>query len=74
MDPQLINHPEQATSIYKELVRERYLVSKHTNTSYTDVANLTPLERRYILEFITDDVEKQNAAYEKAKAEADERR
>ena len=59
---------------YKEIARERYLISKHTNTSYDDTANITPLERNYILEFLVEDFERQKALYDKAQADADAKR
>ena len=39
---------------YKEIVKERYIISKYCNTSYTDLANVTPTERNYLLEFATE--------------------
>lgn len=54
---------------YKDIVRERYLISKHSNTSYDDTKSITPMERSYILEFIIEDLERQKALYDKAKAE-----
>lgn len=56
---------------FKNLVKERYIISKHTNTSYNDIMTMTPTERTYVLEFITDELKKQNEAYEKARAKAD---
>ena len=41
---------------YRDIVKERYIISKHTNTSYVDTANITPLERSYLIEFITEDL------------------
>ena len=61
-------------SRYKEIARERYLISKHTNTSYDDTANITPLERGYLLEFLVEDMQRQKDAYDKAKADAELRR
>ena len=43
---------------YKQIVRERYIISKSINTSYIDVGQITPLERRYILEFMQEDAKK----------------
>ena len=63
----MINHPEFAPKQYKELVKERYLITKHTNTSYNETAQITPLERRYIFEFIMEELQKQKEAYEKLK-------
>ena len=70
----MIDHPEKGSQLYKELVRERYLITKHTNTSYNETANITPLERRYIFEFITDELQKQKEAYDKMKADSEGRR
>lgn len=35
------------------------MISKHTNTSYSDTANITPSERAYILQFIVEDLTQQ---------------
>ena len=67
MDPQLIEHPEHASRQYKELVKERYIITKHTNTSYNETADITPLERRYIFEFIMEELKKQKEAFDKLK-------
>ena len=40
---------------YKELVRECYIISRNINTSYTDLMDVTPLERQYMLEFIKEE-------------------
>lgn len=61
-------------SRYKEIARERYLISKHTNTSYEDTSNITPLERGYLLEFLVEDMQKQKDMYDKAQAEAESKR
>ena len=52
---------------YKELTRGRYLISKYCNTSYNDVGDISPLERDYIIGFITEELEKQQKALEEAK-------
>ena len=59
---------------YKEIARERYLISKHTNTSYDDTSNITPLERSYLLEFLLEDMQRQKDVYDKARAESQARR
>lgn len=50
---------------YEQIVEERYLISKHIHTSYLDLASVTPLERKYILEFIKRDIERDNEIREK---------
>ncbi len=55
---------------YKDISRELYLVSKHTNTSYEDAKKISPLERGYILEFVLEDLERQKELYENARKDA----
>ena len=58
MDPQLTSDGKLYAPLrYRQIVEERYQISKHTNTSYTDLANITPTERTYLLEFIKRDLE-----------------
>lgn len=59
---------------YKEIVRERYLISKYSNTSYSDLDNITPLERRYLLVFIKDELQQQHDAVEQQKSDMEMRR
>lgn len=52
---------------YKDIVQERYLISKSTHTSYLDTGKITPLEKKYILEFIKEEIDKTKEAAEKRK-------
>lgn len=52
---------------FKEIVQERYLISKHTNTSYADTKDITPTERSLLLNFVVKDLEKQRDLIEKTK-------
>lgn len=45
---------------YKEIVKERYFIAKHSHISYDDTGKMTPRERDYIQEFIVDDLKKQS--------------
>lgn len=51
---------------YKEIVKEIYHITNNLNTSYTDVYKISPLERRYLLTFIKEDIEKHNETVKKA--------
>ena len=59
---------------YKQIVHERYLIAKHGNITYGDTANITPLERNYILEFITDELQRQHDLYQEKMAEVEAKR
>ena len=68
LDPLLTsNASSYCQERYKELTRGRYLISKHCNTSYNDVGKISPLERDYIIGFITDELKKQQEAIDEAK-------
>lgn len=55
---------------YKEIVTERYLISKNIHTSYIDVGKMTPLERQYILELLVDEQKRAKELEQKRKLEA----
>ena len=57
LDPQSIkdkygNEVPYGPERFKQIVEERYEISKTINTSYNDVGKMTPRERKYILDFI----------------------
>jgi hypothetical protein len=54
---------------YKQIVKECYLISKNLNTSYTDVLNITPTEKQYMLEFLLQEAQENKEAIERLKAE-----
>lgn len=49
---------------YKEIAKERYLISKNCNTSYNDIGKITPIERGYLMEFIVIDEDKKREMLE----------
>ena len=68
MDPQFTSNGEPYAPVrFKEIVRERYLISKHCNTSYKDLDSISPAERSMLLEFIYEELKKQQDAIEEAK-------
>lgn len=54
---------------FKQLVQECYIISKNCNTSYSDVLDISPLERSYILQFILEEAQSKQEAVDKAKAQ-----
>ena len=54
---------------YKEIVQERYIISRYSNTSYTDTGDISPLERQYLIEFISTELKKKQEMIEKQNAE-----
>lgn len=51
---------------FKQIVKERYLITKHTNTSYSDTGGITPTERDLLLQFISEDLQKTKEAIEES--------
>ena len=68
------NAADYAPKRFRDIAKERYLISKHINTSYEDTKDISPLERNYLLEFIVEDLERQKAMYDKAKQELEQKR
>ena len=61
LDPVLTSDGKPyAPQRFKEIIREKYIITKNTNTSYGDIGDMSPTERAYMLEFISDDF-KRNA-------------
>ena len=72
MDPQSIKDKDGKIKPYgpirfKQIVQERYLISKNINTSYNDTGKITPTERRYLLEFMYEEMEKTKKMIEEKK-------
>ena len=51
---------------YKNIVQECYWITKNCNTSYVDILKITPREKDYLLEFISDEIQKTNERIKKA--------
>ena len=49
---------------YKEIVMERYLISKYSNTSYLDCGEMTPLERGYLVDLVKEEIDKKKQMQE----------
>ena len=52
----------------ESITKEKYLISKKIHTSYLDLDEITPLERKMLLKFIIEDLKEQNAAVERVQA------
>lgn len=59
---------------FKQIVMECYRISHRINTSYTDLYNITPLERKYILNLIELEDKKQKEELEKLRLKSEERK
>lgn len=59
---------------FKQIVRERYEISKRINTSYNDLGKITPRERNLLLEFIKSDIEHENKIKQRASEQLKSRR
>lgn len=55
--------------MYRHIVNEVYFITKNTSTSYHEVLGMTPLERRYMLQFLKEEFEGQKERIEQMKAE-----
>lgn len=44
---------------YENIVKERYFISKKTNTSYLDVGDISVHERKLLMKFIADEIKQE---------------
>ena len=56
---------------YKQIVKECYIITKNTNTPYSDILEMTPTERELMIEFLSEDFKKQQEQIDKAKNNKD---
>lgn len=69
MDPQLTSDGKPYGPVrYKQIVQERYIISKQAHISYSDTGKMTPSERKMILQFLVEDSRREKEALEKAKS------
>ena len=52
---------------YQQIVKESYIISKNSNTSYNDVLKMTPTEREAILSYISEEFKKTQDMIDKSK-------
>lgn len=71
MDPQKTDDGQPYGPIrYKNIVQERYIITKNSGISYEDTGKMTPTERQLYLDFIAEEFERTKQAIEKAKEES----
>jgi hypothetical protein len=56
---------------YKQIVKECYIITKNTNTPYSDILEMTPTERELMIEFLSEDFKKQQEQIDKVKNNKD---
>lgn len=55
-------------TLFETIVKERYIIAKKANISYSDTGDMSVLERKLLIKFITEELEAQNKAMAEAKA------
>lgn len=56
-----------APELYEDIVRQRYSIVKFGQFTYQDTENMSPLERKYILKFIEEDLQNKADILDKLK-------
>ncbi len=75
LDPQLTSDGQPyGPWRYKQIVKECYRISKNCGTSYTDLMNITPIERDYLIEFIVEEAQRTQEELEKKRLEIESKR
>ena len=58
---------------YKQIVQENYIISRSINTTYSDIMNMTPTERGYMMEFIKTENDNYKEMLEKQKQKQEQK-
>lgn len=72
LDPQLSD--EDKAKKFKNLIKERYIITKNTNTSYMDAGEMIPIERKYIIEFLEAESKQMQEELNKKKQQLENKR
>ena len=68
LDPQLTSDGKPYGPIrFRQIVKERYVISKQTHMTYEDTGNMTPAEREIIIQLLEEDSRREKEALEQAK-------
>lgn len=54
---------------FRDIVKERYLISLHTHTGYNETSSISPTERILLLQCINEDLQNKKDLYEKMKSQ-----
>lgn len=49
---------------FENIVKERYYISKRTHTSYSDIGDMSVLERKLLLKYIAEEIEQEQRLME----------
>lgn len=65
-----VDDPEFKSITMNNIIQERYQISKRIHTSYTELDNITQVERKALLKLILKDLEEQKRVLDAARAKA----
>lgn len=70
LDPQTTNNDKPYGPVrFKQIIKECYIISKNTNTPYTEILDITPTERNELLNLIIEENQKNEEAFARARNE-----
>lgn len=75
LDPMLTKDGQPFGPVrFREIVKECYVLSKNIGTSYNDILEITPLERKYLINLLYDESQKTKEMIDNAKREREAKR
>lgn len=70
LDPQTMSNGNPYGPVrFRQIIKECYLIAKNCNTSYTDLLNITPMEKNELINLIIEENKKSEEAMQKIKNE-----
>lgn len=75
LDPMLTKDGQPFGPVrFREIVKECYVLSKNIGTPYNDILEITPLERKYLINLLYDESQKTKEMIDNAKREREAKR
>ena len=65
----VVDDPQYKSITMQNIISEKYQISKRTNTSFLELDEITPFERKALLKLIVDDLEEQRRLIEQARVQ-----
>lgn len=66
----VVDDPEFKSVVMQNIIQEKYQISKRIHTSFTELDEITPTERKSLLKLLVDDLKEEERLVKAARAQA----
>jgi len=66
----IVDDPEFKSLVMQNIIQEKYQISKRIHTSFIELDEITPTERKSLLKLLVDDLKEEERIIQAARAQA----